>query len=96
VLCHKIGDFQINSFTFLIISISKIGESLTSLSKIFVIFEFSSGIGIKGFIRVENVSVISKVSESNFTNAISMILSFLLSSHVVSKSRATICIWNIY
>jgi hypothetical protein len=63
------------------------------VSKIFVIFEFISGIGIRGFMRVSNFSIISKVSESNFTKAISIILSFLLSSQVVSRSSAIICIF---
>jgi hypothetical protein len=61
-----------------------------------VIFEITSGIGIRGFIRVEKVSIISKVCLSNFKKAISIILSFSLSIQVVSRSSATIiCILDI-
>jgi hypothetical protein len=69
---------------------SKTGASLTSESKIFVIFETISGIGIRGLIKVEKTSVISKVFSSNLTKAISIILSLFLSTQVVSKSIATI------
>jgi hypothetical protein len=55
-----------------------------------VIFEITSGIGMRGFMSVEKVSIISKVFSSNFTSATSIILSVSFKTHVVSRSRATI------
>jgi hypothetical protein len=90
VLCQSIGRSQIKFSIFCINLSSKTGASLTSESKIFVIFEIISGIGIRGLIKVEKTSVISKVFSSNLTKAISIILSLFLSTQVVSKSIATI------
>ena len=47
------------------------GADSTSLSCIFVIFDISAGIGISGFINVENLSIISKVF-SYFLNSLSL------------------------
>jgi hypothetical protein len=89
VLCHNTGKSQINSSTSEINSFHK-GESLTSLSVILVILVIKVGISISGLTKKDFCSIISKVFSSNLTSHISIILSTVLSSHVVSKSNATI------
>ncbi len=92
-LCQSRGVFPIKSNTSCFTS-SIVGACSTSQSWIFVRFEIRSGIGIWGLINVEYVSIVSKVFSSNFTKAISIILSLFLSRPVVSKSNPIIIFYN--
>jgi hypothetical protein len=69
---------------------------LTSSSLSPVITLEISEISTQGFTKVEKVSIIFQVFSSNLTRATSIIQSDLASSHVVSRSKATIILFFIY
>jgi len=89
ILCHKIGSSHIKS-KISFFSSSMVGAQFTSSLVIFVIFDIISGISICGSTRDVKVPTSLKVFSSNFTIAISIILSPYLSKPVVSKSKQII------